>query len=82
MRAVYAHKAADQLVALPNVVQKRIALKMRFFAEQPDPLVFAERLTDHAEGDYRFRVGDYRIIFDVADGKIAVLKIGKRDSVY
>ena len=82
MRVVYAHKAADQLAALPKAVQKRIALKMRFFAEQPDPLTFAERLTDHMEGDYRFRVGDYRIMFDVADGKIAVLKIGKRDNVY
>ncbi|MBI2097719.1 MAG: type II toxin-antitoxin system RelE/ParE family toxin [Candidatus Vogelbacteria bacterium] len=46
------------------------------------PLDFAETLTDRREGGYRFRIGDYRVIFDVVDGKIYVLKIRRRDEVY
>lgn len=57
---------------------------MRFFATQENPLLFAERLTDFREGDFRFRVGDFRITFDVnvKDRVIYVLKVGRRDSVY
>ncbi len=55
---------------------------MRFYAEQEDPLEFAEHLTDYREGEYRFRVGDYRVAFDVQDRSIFVLKVGRRDEMY
>lgn len=55
---------------------------MIFFSEQSDPLKFAKRLVDIKEGEYRFRIGDWRVIFDVIDDKIFVLKIAKRDKVY
>ena len=61
---------------------KRIAYKMRFYAVQENPLRFAEKLTEPREGEFRFRVGDYRIIFDVVSNKIFVLKIKKRDEAY
>jgi len=55
---------------------------MRFFAAYKDPLKFAERLTDYLEGSFRFRIGDYRVAFDVVKGDIYVLKIKKRDKAY
>ena len=61
----YTYKAAEQLKNLPRSVQKRIIEKMRFYAIQENPLKFAERLTDYREGKFRFRVRDYRVIFDV-----------------
>lgn len=82
MEIRYAHKAADNLRKLPFDVQKRIAIKMRFYAEQKNPLKFAKCLQNRNEGEFGFRVGDYRIIFDVIRDTIFVLKIGKRDSVY
>lgn len=82
MEIFYTHKAAKQLEDLPRNVQKRIAQRMRFFAAQKNPLRFAERLMNHREGDFRFRVGDFRIIFDANNGMISVLKIGRRDSIY
>ncbi len=82
MEIRYTYKAADDLRKLPFDVQKRIAAKMRFYAEQSDPLKFAKRLQNREEGEFGFRIGDYRIIFDAVRGAIFVLKIGKRDSVY
>ncbi len=82
MEIHYTYKAVVDLERLPHSLQKRIATKMRFFASQEDPLEFAEHLTDRREGQFRFRVGDYRIIFDVISDAIFVLKIGRRDAVY
>ena len=82
MKIFYTHKAANQLRKLPHLVQKRIAKKMRFYAQQKDPLKFAKHLTDHREGEFRFRIGDWRVIFDVKDNIIYVLKIDKRDKAY
>ncbi len=49
---------------------------------QSDPLKHSEKLTDSQLGSYRFRVGDYRIIFDLVESDIVVLRIGHRREVY
>ena len=82
MEIHYTHRAARQLSKLPRFVQKRIADKMRFYASQEDPLKFTEHLTDYREGEYRFRIGDYRAAFDVIGGHIVILKVGRRDEMY
>lgn len=61
---------------LDQTIACRIAIKLRFFAQQENPLRFAERLTKSPYGEYRFRVGAYRILFDVnARGVITILVI-------
>ncbi|MEK7192045.1 MAG: type II toxin-antitoxin system RelE/ParE family toxin [Patescibacteria group bacterium] len=82
MEILYTHKAVKQLESLPKEIQKRIAEKMRFYANQNDPLEFAEPLTDYRMGEYRFRVGKYRLNFDVKDGEIYILKVKLRDKAY
>jgi mRNA interferase RelE/StbE len=82
MKIFYTHRAAEELKSLPKEVQKRIVTKMRFYANQEDPLAFAKRLVDVREGQFRFRIGDYRVVFDVAKDSIYVLKIGKRSEIY
>lgn len=82
MKIFYTRKAAKDLENLPFGAQKRIAKKMRFYAEQSDPLKFAERLTESREGEFLFRIGDYRVIFDVTKNQIIVLAIRKRDEAY
>ena len=82
MKIFYTDKATKQLKDLPYLVQKRIGEKMRFYAEQDNPLKFAEHLTDYREGEFRFRIGDYRVIFDMDKNTIYVLKIKKRDKAY
>lgn len=82
MKIFYTNKAAAQLENLPHLVQKRIIKKMRFYANQKNPLKFAKPLVDYREGEFRFRVGKYRLIFDVKNNAIYILKIAKRDKIY
>ena len=82
MKIFYTHKAAKQLEGLPTPIQKRISNKMRFYENHENPLQFAEHLTDYREGEFRFRVGDFRLTFDVKKNIIYILQIGKRDKIY
>ncbi|OGF82050.1 hypothetical protein A2924_03755 [Candidatus Giovannonibacteria bacterium RIFCSPLOWO2_01_FULL_44_16] len=82
MKIHFTQRASEHLKALPHETQKRIAKKMRFYVFYEDPLQFAEHLVEPREGEYRFRVGDYRIIFDVIGDKIFILAIRKRDKAY
>ena len=82
MKIFYTDKAAEQLEKLPHTVQKRIVEKMRFYVAQENPLKFAKRLTDYREGDFRFRIGDYRLTFDVHRDTVYILNIKKRDKSY
>ncbi|MDP1688839.1 MAG: type II toxin-antitoxin system RelE/ParE family toxin [bacterium] len=82
MKFLYTHKAVRNLENLPFDLQKRIAEKMRFYAEQENPLEFAKRLAESREGEFRFRIGDYRVIFDIVKGHVVVLAIRRRDKAY
>lgn len=81
---IYTKQAADSLRNLPQNVRKRISKKMRFFVSSDNLLRFAKTLQDKKLGDFRFRVGGYRIIFSTIKNqkKAFILKIGKRDEVY
>jgi mRNA interferase RelE/StbE len=77
MKILYNYKTAKQLENLSYFIQKLIVDKMRFYANQKNPLRFARRLTDYREGEYRFRIGNYRLIFDIKKDTIYILKIAK-----
>ena len=80
MHIHYSYKAETQLTSLDVQTQRRIARKMRFFSEQADPLMFATYISYRAE--YRFRIGDYRIFFEVRGRMLIVHTIERRDSAY
>lgn len=82
MKIFYTQKSILDLKSLPQADQRRIADKMRFFSAADNPMKFAERLTDPSLGQFRFRIGNYRVIFDVEGDEIFVLKIARRDKVY
>ncbi len=75
-------KARRNIRKITPTVRQRILTKLKWYASQPDPLRFASSVTGAAGKVYRFRVGNYRIIFDWEDGKIAVTEVGPRDTVY
>jgi len=79
---IYLPKAVKDFKQLPRNVQKRIAKKMRFYSSSKNPLKYAKKLTFYELGEFRLRIGDYRVIFDVKKSKIYILKISKRDEVY
>lgn len=76
--------AADKrLSKLPRNIQIRIIEKLEFFVSQPNPLIYAEVLTNANIGKYRFRVGDYRVVFDLEVGNvIMILDIDHRKNIY
>lgn len=82
MKLLFTHSAFRQFQKLDCNIQRRIDEKLRFFISQKNPLQFAEPIKDSRFGDWRFRIGDYRILFDLLDDKIVVLKVGHRKNIY
>lgn len=63
-------------------IRERILKKLQFYSLQENPLTFAEKLKDQRFGEYRFRIGDYRILFDVKKNILLILKVGHRKEIY
>jgi mRNA interferase RelE/StbE len=82
MELKFSKKVRHDVKKLDKEVQTRIKKKLLYFASRENPLQYAERLTDMCIGQYRFRIGEYRVIFDVVDGCIEVHKIGHRRDIY
>ena len=61
-------------------IDKEIATKLREYAKEP--LKYARKLINPRIGTYRFRIGDYRVIFDIDNEIIVILRIGHRRSIY
>jgi mRNA interferase RelE/StbE len=81
-RIVFAGSSKKDLDKLDRVVRKRIATKLQFFLDQDDPLIYARPLVHPSIGSYRFRVGHYRIVFDVDGDTLQVLSVKHRGEVY
>ena len=75
-------RARKDLKALDPVVQRRIAKRLKFFLSQVDPLNYAKKLTDPIGGNYRWRIGPYRLIFDAEGKTIKLLRVQHRREVY
>lgn len=82
MKIVFDLRAQRDLKKLDSKLQQRIVAKLEFFAAQDKPVLFAERLVKSETGDYRFRIGDYRIICDIGSDTIEVFAIGHRREIY
>ena len=75
--------AVKDLRKLPRAVQKRIGLKLQFYANQADPMTYAVPLIGSPKaGQYRFRIGEYRAVFDKDYETIVILYIEHRRDVY
>lgn len=82
MKIIFARSALKDFKKLQKSVQIRIDEKLKFYSLQENPLRFAEKLRDNSFGEYRFRIGDYRVLFDVENHKITILKVGHRKNIY
>ncbi|MCD6573794.1 MAG: type II toxin-antitoxin system RelE/ParE family toxin [Thermoplasmata archaeon] len=79
-RIVFTNKALKDLEEIDEETQIRIAKKLKEYAE--NPFKYARKLINPQIGTYRFKIGDYRIIFDVDKENIVILRIGHRKSIY
>jgi len=82
----YSEKAKDHLEKFPKETIQRIINKISYYGSQENPLKFAKRIKNTKIGEFRFRIGDYRAIFDVDYSTnpptITILAIKHRKNVY
>ena len=79
---VLAPSSARQLRKFDPDIRRRIQAVLELLAENPRPPA-ATQLVGGA-GDWRVRTGDYRVIYEIDDGRllILVLRMGHRRDVY
>ncbi len=77
---VYTQRSIRDIEKLDPKIKKRIGKVLLRYKEEP--LLYAEKLSDSKLGTYRFRIGDYRIIFDIEGNEIVVLRVGHRKEIY
>lgn len=77
---VFTKKAVTDLERLDDSTRQRILAKLKEYSDSP--FRFAHKLSDARLGTYRFRVSDFRVIFDVDGKKIIILRIGNRKEIY
>ena len=78
----FTSRALKQLKKLDNPVQIRIIEKLDDICKKKILPNDAKRLTDLRIGEYRIRIGDYRIIFDLEKDVLVILKVGHRRDIY
>jgi mRNA interferase RelE/StbE len=85
-KVLYTVKAQSDLSSLDKKIAIKILDKIDFFVATGQPLQYSKKLVNFEFGSYRFRIGNYRAIFDIDDkGSIAILvilKIGHRKEIY
>ncbi len=77
---IYTQRAERDIARLDSRTKERIGKTLLRYKEEP--LKYAEKLSDPVLGAYRFRIGDYRVIFDLEGNQIVVLRVGHRREIY
>jgi len=79
---IFKPRARRDLAKLPPSIRERVAVAIDQLASQPRP-PGCKKLAGRDEL-WRIRVGDYRIVYQIHDDRLAVLvvRIGHRRDVY
>ncbi len=79
-RLVITEEARDHIKRLDKVIVKKVMKKLPILIL--DPFGLSKRLVNYRCGTFRYRVGDYRIIFDIREDAVEILKVAHRREVY
>ena len=79
-KIIFTQRAIRDLESLNKQIQNRIVNKLKEYAEEP--IKYAHKLTNPEIGTYRFRIGDYRVVFDIENKAVVILRIGHRKHIY
>jgi mRNA interferase RelE/StbE len=79
-KIVYTKSVVKDIGKLDRVAKKALKKKIDLYIS--DPLKYARKLIRPSIGNYRWRIGNYRIVFDVKGKTVFVLKIGHRKEIY
>ena len=85
-RVEYTEKALKDMEKLDRTVARNIIKKIQFYTEQPNPLSHARKLKPPFDDLYRYRINDYRAIFEYTTNKslllLTILKVEHRKDIY
>ena len=78
---IFSKEAKDFLDKLDNSIKSRILKKIKQLETEPE---LGKPMTAQLAGFRSLRIGDYRAIYNIIQGKliISVIKIGHRKNVY
>jgi len=79
-RLVYTRRAEKDIKKLDPSIKRTIGKSL--LKLQDNPIQYSEKLSDRRIGTYRFRIGDYRVIFDIEGRDVVVLRVGHRRDIY
>ena len=79
-KIVYTRAGARDVKKLDRVAKKKIEKRIETYSKKP--LFYARKLLDPRIGTYRWRVGNYRIVFDMDKRNIVILRVRHRREVY
>jgi len=81
-RIFFTAEAKKDIRRLDAVIRRRLNKKMEQIAELDDIKPWARRLINNEAGGYRLRLGDYRIIFDLNQRNLYILRVRHRREAY
>lgn len=85
-KIIYTSKAEKDLRSLDKKIAQKIIQKTCFYSEQKNLQKYAKKLKPPLDDLFRFRIGDYRVIFEMDKRGnlvvLTVLTIKNRKDVY
>ncbi len=86
LQLVYDQHAVEDLKLLSRKTADRITAKIAWFLSQNNLFLYAQKLKPPLDDLYRFRIGEYRAIFEITRGKkvkiLVILRIKHRKDAY
>jgi len=77
---IYTQRAKRDIRRLSANIKQRVKIALEKYRN--NPMFYAQKLTNPEFGTYRFRIGDYRVIFDLVEEQLIVLRVGHRSDIY
>ncbi len=75
-------QAKKDIDALEPVLKKRLGKKLQQVADLDTIHAHAKRLVESQIGDYRLSIGNYRVLFDLHEQTLVILRVQHRKDVY
>lgn len=79
-KLLYTKSSVKDIQKLDLVAKKKIKKKIESLSKKP--FYFSKKLINPALGTYRWRIGNYRVVFDIERNKIIILRVGHRRDIY
>ena len=74
--------ARKDIDVLDSVIRKRLGKKLLHIASLDDVASVAKKPEGEMIGEYRIRVGDYRVLFDIDKKNLVIVRVQHRKDVY